>query len=102
MLIQNKNKIENIVFTCAILHNILLDFDRWNDSDDGYDIANDTAAHSLDPRIENLRICPADRSYVGGGNLLDGHVEVQSKWASLRRNLVENYMYCFNANQIVW
>jgi hypothetical protein len=53
MLIQNKNKIDNIVFTCAILHNhdILLDFDEWNDSDDGYDIANDIESHSLDPRI---------------------------------------------------
>jgi hypothetical protein len=102
MLIQNKNKIDNIVFTCAILHNILLDFDEWNDSDDNYDIAKDIAAHSLDPRIENLRRSPADRSYIGGGNLLDGDVEVESEWASLRRNLVENYMYCFNTNQIVW
>ncbi len=48
MLIQNKIK---IVFTCAILRNILLDLlvDEWNDSNDDYDIANDIADDSLDP-----------------------------------------------------
>jgi hypothetical protein len=72
--IQNKNKFDNIVFTCAFLHSILLDIDGWNDSDDDYDIDNANAARSLDPRIENLRICRADRNYVGGGKLLDGDV----------------------------
>jgi hypothetical protein len=39
MLIQDKAQIDNLVFTCAILHNMLLEHDTWGDEDDAYDIA---------------------------------------------------------------
>ncbi len=38
MLILNKAHIDNIVFTCAILHNMLIAYDKWEDEDDEDDL----------------------------------------------------------------
>ena len=51
MLIQTKPRIDNIVFTCAILHNMLIDYDEWSDEDDDYDIGADVGADVMDPRV---------------------------------------------------
>lgn len=102
MLIQTKPRIDNIVFTCAIFHNMLIDYDEWNDEDDDYDIGADVGADFLDPRVVNLRRGPADHSYAGGGNLSVEDVQVESEWMSLRKNLVQHYMYCFRSNVIKW
>ena len=102
MMIQTKLRIDNIVFTCAILHNMLIDYDEWNDEDDDYDIGADVGADVMDPRVVNLRRGPADHSYAGGGNLSVEDVQVESEWMSLRKNLVQHYMYCFRSNVIKW
>ena len=60
MLIQSKTHIDNIVFTCAILHNMLLAYDEWNSEDDNYDISADVLQNVEDPRIVNLRQGPTD------------------------------------------
>jgi hypothetical protein len=38
MLIRNKAQIDNILFTCAILHNMLIAHDKWEDEDDEDDL----------------------------------------------------------------
>ena len=66
MLLQSKAHIDNIVFTCAILHNMLFDNKEWNNKDDNYyDIGADAGANVMDPRVVNLRYGPVDSSYVG-------------------------------------
>ncbi len=78
MLLHAKEKIDNIVFTCAILHNMLIEHDKWQDEDEDDDVAADFPELSMDQRIVNLRHCPADRSgYVGSGNINDCDVEVE-------------------------
>ncbi len=52
MLIQSKARINNIVFTCAVLHNMLIAHeahDEWGDEDGNYNIAADL---SLDPCMD--------------------------------------------------
>ncbi len=41
MLIRDKARIDNVVFTCAILHNMLIENDKWEDEDDIDDVAAD-------------------------------------------------------------
>ena len=43
-----------------------------------------------------------DRSHVGGGNIADHDIEVESEWSTLRTNLIEHYMHCFKQNSIQW
>jgi hypothetical protein len=51
ILIQNKARTDNIVFTCAILHTTLIEHDKWEDDDNDDDIAADIPEHSMDERI---------------------------------------------------
>ncbi len=79
---------------CAILHNVLIAHDKWEDEDDDDDIAADIPEHSMDERIINIRNGPVDRSYAGGGNIVEADAQVESEWAILRSNLIQNYMHC--------
>jgi hypothetical protein len=104
MLIQSKAKIDNIVFTCAILHNMLIDFDEWSAADDEYDIIEDLEAdlqeEEMDSRIENLSREPVDRSYTGGLDIQENEVEYETEWFTLRKSLIEHYAVCFRLGQI--
>ncbi len=102
MLIRNKTRIDNIVFTCAILQTMLVEHDTWADDDDDNDVAADIPEHSMDERIINIRNGPVDRSYVGSGNIIQSDVEVESEWATLRANLIQNYIHCYRTNRIQW
>ena len=63
MSLQSKARIDTIVFTCAILQNMLLDNEEWNDEDDKYyDIGTDAGGNVMDPRLVNLRYGPVDSS----------------------------------------
>ncbi len=42
MLIHNKARMDNIMLTCAILHNMLFEHDKWEDYDNNNDIAADS------------------------------------------------------------
>ncbi len=53
MLIHDKARIDNI-FTCAILHNMLIEHDKWANDDDDDDIAADIPELSMDERIINI------------------------------------------------
>jgi hypothetical protein len=71
MLIHDKARIDNIVFTCAILHNMLIEHDKWaDDDDDDDDIAADIPELSMDERIINIRNGPVDRSHAGSGDIM--------------------------------
>ena len=105
MLIHNEARIDNMVFTCAVLHNMLIAHDatdEWKDEDDNYDIAADIPEHEMDPRIIHLRDGPVDRSHVGGGNIADHDIEVESEWSTLRTTLIEHYMHYFKQKSIEW
>ena len=106
MLIHSKAKIDNIVFTCAILHNMLIDFDEWSAADDEYDIITDlqrdVQRRDMDPRIVNFRRGPVDRSYRGGQVIQDTEVEYETEWFNLRQNLIEHHDFCFCLRQIEW
>jgi hypothetical protein len=62
-------------------------------------IAADIPEHNMDERIING---PVDRSYAGGGDIVQADVEVESEWAILRSKLIQNYMHCFRENKIIW
>jgi hypothetical protein len=81
---------------------MLIDYDKWEDDDDDDDIAADIPEISMDERIINIRNGPVDRSYAGGGNIMQPDVQVDSEWAVLRANLIQNYMHCFRTNRIEW
>ena len=102
LLIRKKAHIDNIVFTCAILHNMLIEYDKWEDEDDLDDIAADMHELRMDERIVNIRNGPADRNYAGGGNIMQPDVEVENEWSMLDDKLIQNYMHCFRANKIEW
>ncbi len=95
MSIKSKTRINSIVYTCEVLHSMLLDYAEENMDDADHDIANDIGADSMDPREVNHRqepLEPADRSYVSSGNLVNGDVEGESEWTAERRNLIQSYM----------
>jgi hypothetical protein len=102
MLLQTKEKIDNIVFACAILHNMLIDFDQWSEEDDDYNITDDMTGGDLDQRLVNLRQGPVDRSFSGGRHLQDTEVEIEDEWFTLRRNLIQHYNVCFGLKQVEW
>ena len=88
-------KINNIVFTCAFLHNMLIEFDEWSAADDEYDIitnvVTDVQRQDMDPRIENLRRGPVDQSYIGGLDIQENEVEYETD----RKSMIEHYAVCF-------
>ena len=102
MLIRDKTRIDSIVFTCTIMHTMLIEHDNWEDDDDDDDIAVDIADHCMDERIIDILNVPVYRSYAGSGNIMQCDVEVESEWAILRANLIQNYMHCFRENRIEW
>ena len=81
---------------------MLIEYDKWEDEDDLDDIAADMHELRMDERIVNIRNGPADRSYAGGGNIMQPDVEVENEWSILREKLIQNYMHCFRANKILW
>jgi hypothetical protein len=63
---KSKARIDNFVFTCAILHNMLLDNEEWNDEDDNYyHICADAGGNVMDQRVVNLRYGLVDSRYLG-------------------------------------
>ena len=66
---------DNIVFTCAIVHNMHLENDKWDDEYDEDNIAADIPELSMDERIISIRNGPVDRSFVGSGNIMQCNVE---------------------------
>ena len=53
MLIRDKTRIDSIVFTCAIMHNMLIEHDKWKDNDDYDNIAADIAGRCMDESLNH-------------------------------------------------
>jgi hypothetical protein len=82
---QRKNF--NIVFTCAILLDMLIEHDKWQDEDDD-DVAANFPEYSMDQRIIDLCRCPADSSHVGSSIFDNCDVEVECEWTQQRGALI--------------
>ncbi len=102
VLILDKAQIDNIVFTRAILHTMLIEHGVWEDDNDDEDIAADIPENIMDERIINIRNGPVDQSYAGCCHSVQPNIDAKSEWAILGANLIQNYMYCFRMNQIEW
>ena len=83
MPLQSKQRIHNIVLTCAILHNMLIDFDEWSEEDDNYKITGDVAGDDLDPRLVNLHQGSLGRSFTVSIHLQENKVEIEDECFSL-------------------
>ncbi len=84
MLLQAKAKIVHIIFSCTILHSMLIEHDEWQDEDEDDDVAAIFREFSIDQRIIDLWRGPNDKIYVGSGSIDNCDVEVECKWTQLR------------------
>ena len=100
--LQTKERIDNVFFTCSILHNMLLTHDRWSADDDNFDVSEDMLIPQDDPRHFQANYGGEDGSYVGGADMPLDEVEYEDAWLPLRRSLIEHYNWCFTNRQIRW
>ncbi len=59
---------------------MFIEHDKWQDEDEDDGVAADFPEYSMVQRTRDLRRGPADRSYVGGGNIDICDVEVEYEW----------------------
>mmetsp|Transcript_36288 Transcript_36288/g.74464 ORF Transcript_36288/g.74464 Transcript_36288/m.74464 type:complete len:114 (+) Transcript_36288:1159-1500(+) len=101
MLYQDKQKVDNVMFTCCVLHNMLLSYDydhidfsdespflgtegTFDEEDIGYRLGD-----SYDHRVARDLDC-SGRGCVYA-NFIDLHPEREVAWHELRECLVEHY-----------
>ena len=93
--------VDNIMFTCCVLHNILLDHDarEWTVQDDKEDVNLPTAHNSMAGSSD-----PTDFSYMGGleNNIPAEECESESTWSTLRSYLITHYKYAKHNNLLRW
>ena len=116
---QSKNDIDNAVFSCVILHNMLHDFDgydeRWeneicnNHNDKEEQVVLDRIRRRVVKATENnIDYSTIGRLFnninsIGNASLLDeGAVEHSAKFDSLRRNLVSHLKYQYLNGKLKW
>ncbi len=79
------------MFTCCVLHNILLDRDakEWTDQDDMVEFNVPTTRDSV------AACNPTDCSYMSGSddNIPADECDTESTWADLRSHLITHYKY---------
>jgi hypothetical protein len=75
---------------------------RVEEEEDDNDIAADIPELCMDETIIDIRNWPVNQSYVGGDNIMQSNVEVESEWAVLSAKLIEDHMDCFWKNRIEW
>ena len=96
-----KEHVDNIMFTCCVLHNILLDHDarEWTVQDDKEDVNLPTAHNSMAGSSD-----PTDFSYMGGleNNIPAEECESESTWSTLRSYLITHYKYAKHNNLLRW
>ena len=96
-----KEDVDNIMFTCCVLHNILLEHDAWewtvqDDTDDVElpSFGKGVAGHSD----------VTDFSYMSGpdNNIPVEECETEGSWSTLRALLITHYKYAKLNNLIRW
>lgn len=115
---QNKSVIDNMFFTCCILHNILLNVDgfdaRWEENVNwegqaGYHADEDITIFKKHWRRARALVGSTDYSLQGINAVNrryemfhDGGEEVQDSHYALRKKLVDHYYRKYAARQIEW
>jgi hypothetical protein len=98
-----KEHVDNIMFTCCGLHNILLDHNarEWTAEDDLEDFNLPTSQNSIADYCD-----PTDFSYMSGleNNIPDDERESKNMpvWAALRSILITNYKYAKRNHLLLW
>ena len=95
-----KEHVDNIMFTCCVLHNILLDHDarEWTEQDDLDEFNVPTT------RDSSAGCNPTDYSYMSGSdnNIPVDECEAEGSWTTLRSLLITHYKYAKCHNLLRW
>ena len=87
-----KEDIDNIMFTCCVLHNILLDHDaqEWTIVDDLEEVRLPAARYSVAGHSNVM-----DFSFMSGpdNDIREDACEAESTWMTLRTSLITHYKY---------
>ena len=96
-----KENVDNIMFTCCVLHNILLDHDarEWTGQDDLDEFNVPTSS-----RDSCASYNPTDFSCMSGSdnNIPADECEAETTWLSLRSYLITHYKYAKCHNLLQW
>ena len=118
ILLHTQSYIDNIFFTCAILHNMLLESDAatlaweadvdWAGVDGLHEQAGaedrmDDAAANAPVRVGRMEVLPTDDfSFVGGDSIAPEGVEVEANHDGLRAKLVRHFAVQAKNNALQW
>ena len=78
-MLKPKEKSKTL-FLHAQFCNMFIEHDKWQDEDEDDGVAADFPEYSMVQRIIDLQRGPADRSYVGSGNIDICDVGVEYEW----------------------
>jgi hypothetical protein len=96
-----KEDVHNIMFTCCVLHNILLDHDawEWTARDDTDDVGLPSGVYGLAGRPDIT-----DFSYMSGpdNNIPVEECKSEASWNALRALLITHYKYAKLNHLIRW
>ena len=116
ILYQSKDDIDNMFFTCCIIHNMLLSYDhlddRWeknanwsgqgglHDEDD----LNIFHRHLIRVRGNSDYADAGINRLNERGNLdyLDGEEEVENTHSSLKTKLIKHFVYQYHSGNVQW
>lgn len=89
---RTKEDVDNIMFTCCVLHNILLDHDdcEWTVRDDTDDVGLPSGDNGVAGRPD-----VTDFSYMSGpdNNIPVEECESEGSWSTLRAALITHFKY---------
>lgn len=94
---HKKGDIDNIFFTCCILHNMLHTYDNMGEMDVAPGWTSSAHIDHTDGDDSSV-----DLSSVGAKDVQQGEVEVEDDFQKRRAQLVESYMYRRSIDDIVW
>lgn len=95
---HKQEQIDNVFFTCCILHNMLHTFDNRGEMSEEPNWAGSAGLHDPADRDPNT-----DHSSVGAMDVPEESVEVETGFGALRKKLVTNFMYRREKRRdIVW
>ena len=124
IVLQKQDSIDNVFFTCCILHNLILEFDgldsRWetdvdwetmnpqpDNSDEGFDEEDVVSVQSVQQQLINSRVAQWSSARVNTpeeDELLQNEfeVEVDRDFESKRDMLIAHFIYAYNAGLVKW
>lgn len=100
-LFRDKGDIDNVWFTCCILHNILHDFDGLGDLEEGVHWDGVDGLHDAwvaDPTRDDSVVGRETREETRAG----GVTETENDYATFRNALLESFTYRAEHHDIVW